>query len=129
MTTAPAPALTDKLSNRLYDIPYLDDDGSNYQSWKYCVQTVLEIRGLWKAVEGMENDEMKIRDARAQITLTLRDEPLNGVIGVTSAKDVWDKLSTHYEGKGTQKVAYLIGELFRSSLMDTEPLEPQINKM
>ena len=72
---------------------------------------------------------MKIRDARAQITLTLKDEPLNGVIGLDTAQAVWEKLSARYEGKGTQKIAYLIGELFRSSLVDTEALEPQINKM
>jgi gag-polypeptide of LTR copia-type/Domain of unknown function (DUF4219) len=126
-TTTQAP--TDKLSTHLYDIPYLEDDGANYQAWKYRVQTVLEIRGLWKAVEGTESDSVKVRDARAQIILTLKDEPFNGVIRVVSAKDVWEKLSTWYEGKGTQQVAYLIGELFHTSLMDTEPLEPQINKI
>jgi hypothetical protein len=61
--------------------------------------------------------------------LTLKDKPLNGVIGEDLTKVVCEKLSNHYEGKGTQKVAYLIGELFQSSLVDTEPLKLQINKM
>ena len=118
----------DKSSNRLYDISYLDDDGANYRGWKYRIQTVLEIQGIWKAIEGTETDDAKIRDAWAQIILTLKDESLNGIIGVQTAKDVWDKLGIQYEGKGIQKVAYLIGELFRSSLSDIEPMEPQINK-
>jgi len=36
---------------------------------------------------------------------------------------------TCYEGKGEQKIAYLISELFRSTLSDDAPLNPQINAM
>ena len=36
---------------------------------------------------------------------------------------------TRYEGKGEQKIAYLIIELFRSTLSDDSPLNPQINAM
>ena len=35
----------------------------------------------------------------------------------------------HYEGKGEQKIAYLIIELFHSTLSDDSPLDPQINAM
>ena len=91
MTTQTPP--TDKPSNCLYDIPYLNDDGLNYQAWKYHVQTVLELQRLWKAVEGIEPDQDKSWDTCTQIILTLKDELLNVIIGIESAKDIWDKLS------------------------------------
>jgi len=39
-------------------------------------------------------------EAQAQLTLTLKDEPLSGVLHATSAADIWDKLNCRYEGKG-----------------------------
>ncbi|OCH89833.1 hypothetical protein OBBRIDRAFT_695955, partial [Obba rivulosa] len=41
----------------------------------------------------------------------------------------WDKLCERYEGRGKQTIAYLIGELFRGTLSDESPLEPQLNAM
>ena len=65
----------------------------------------------------------------AQITLTLKDEPLSGVIYATTSKDVWDRLHARYEGKGKQTIAFLISELFRNTLTDDSALEPQLNAM
>ncbi|KAF8177845.1 hypothetical protein BJ912DRAFT_856692 [Pholiota molesta] len=104
-------------SNRLYDIPSLENDGSNFQTWKYRITMVLDVRGLigivdgtevkplpqastsGKAAEGAPSEldkvaewERRDKEARAQITLTLKDEPLSGVIHAISAADVWDKL-------------------------------------
>ena len=69
------------------------------------------------------------KEAKAQICLTPKDEPLNGVLHAETSKEVWDKLCEHYEGKGKQTVAYLIGELFQMTFMDESPLEPQLNVM
>jgi len=40
--------------NRVYDIPALDDTGSNYDDWKYRITTVLKLRGLIGIVKGTE---------------------------------------------------------------------------
>ena len=69
------------------------------------------------------------KEAKAQICLTLKDEPLNGVLHVSTSKETWDKLCERYEGKGKQTQAYLIGELFHNTLSDDLPLEPQLNAM
>ncbi|OAX30916.1 hypothetical protein K503DRAFT_806569 [Rhizopogon vinicolor AM-OR11-026] len=45
------------------------------------------------------------------------------------ASDAWTKLCEHYEGKGKQTIAYLIGELFRGTLSDESPMEMQLNAM
>lgn len=130
-------------SSRLYDIPSLDDEGSNFQTWKYRVEMILDVRGLWDIVGGMSTTApdpnadpaghaewlLKDKEARAQITLTLKDEPLSGVLHATTAAQVWTKLCQRYEGKGKQTIAYLIGELFRGTLSDDSPMESQLNSM
>ena len=45
------------------------------------------------------------------------------------AKELSDFLNTHYEGKGKQKIMYLISDLFCGTLTDDSPLELQINVM
>jgi len=68
-------------------------------------------------------------EAQAQLTLTLKDEPLSGVLHAISAADVWDKLNCRYEGKGQNTIAYLIKEIFRASFSDEMPMEPQLNNV
>src|SRR6266702_518218 len=127
---------------RMYDIPFHDDDGSNFTFWHFCVQTVLKLWELWGLVDGSETKPdrnadptayakwtYKDQEASTQITLTLKDEPLNSVLYANTTKECWDNLSEHYEGKGEQKIVYLINEVFRSTLSESEPLEPQINAL
>jgi len=102
---------------------------------------VLRVRGLLPLINGTDKapaDEKtaeyeawsdRDQEALAQISLTLSDEPLNTVLDETTSKAAWSKLMTRYEGKGEQKIALLISELFRSTLSDGSPLEPQINVM
>ncbi|TFY75015.1 hypothetical protein EWM64_g8994, partial [Hericium alpestre] len=143
MPSMDAPSLTTpRLPNCLYDIPFLADDDSNYMSWKFRTKMVLEVHGLWVIVEGSEKEpatsatdkdkeawRTKNHDARAQICLMLNEEPLNTVLDMMTTEAAWKKLSKRYEGKGEQRIAYLIGELFRSTFMDDAPLELQINSM
>ena len=101
----------------------------------------LELRDLWCVVDGSKTKPTtdtdpeyedwinKDHEARAQITLTLKDEPLNSVLFATNMKDCWDKLSECCKGKGEQKIVYLINEVFRSTLSESDPLEPQINTL
>jgi hypothetical protein len=103
---------------------------------------VLELRGLWGLVDGTTTKpdpaaaaddiaewNLKDREARAQIALTLKDEPLNSVLTAKTAKGCWEKLSARYDGEGEQRIVHLIDEVFRATLSDTEPLEPQINSL
>ena len=128
-------------SSRLYDISSLENDGSNFQTWKYRIKTILDIRGLWEIVSGAEAKpdgkdaaqladwELRDKEARAQITLTLKDEPLSGVLHATMAAEIWKKLNERYEGQGKQTIAFLIGELFRGTLSDDSAMETQLNAM
>jgi len=81
---------------------------------------VLGVQGLWNIISGdeVQLDEMthpieseewlsNDRKAHAQITLTLKDESLSGVLYMTMSAEAWRKLSEHYKGKGKQSIAYL----------------------
>ena len=129
-------------SSHLYDIPSLDNDGTNFHMWKFWVQTVLGVRHLWSVVSGedpkpdetTQPDEhkewlAKDKEAHAQLTLTLKDEPLSGVLYSMTSAEVWKKLSEQYEERGKQSIAYLISELFRSMLSDDTSMETQLNSM
>ena len=43
-----------KTSSRLYNIPILEENGTNFQMWKYRICTVLDICGLLNIAEGKE---------------------------------------------------------------------------
>ena len=127
-------------SNHLYDIPSLENDGSNFATWKFCITTVLDIRGLNTIVnvscprpqQSASNYSQWIRadkEAKAQICLTLKDKPLSSVLHVATSKEAWDKLCECYEGKGKQSMAYLIGKLFRNTLSDKSSMELQLIAM
>ena len=106
--------ITMKTSSCLYDIPILKENGTNFQTWKYWICTILNICGLLNIAEekeqrpsqilvtGTSNDTAKVhtiqiekiedwdcrnKEAKAQITLTLSDEPLSGIIHAVSAAD------------------------------------------
>jgi hypothetical protein len=125
----------------MFNIPSLDDNGSNFAFWRFRTHMVLELCDLWSFVDGSKTKPTtttdpdyedwisKDREARAQITLTLKDKPLNSVLFATNTKDCWDKLSECYKGKGEQKIVYLIDEVFWSTLSESDPLEPQINAL
>ncbi|KAG2122751.1 hypothetical protein DEU56DRAFT_745798, partial [Suillus clintonianus] len=53
-STAPSTARSMHASSRLYDVASLENDGSNFQTWKYRIMTVLDIRGLWEIANGTE---------------------------------------------------------------------------
>ena len=110
--------------------------------WKFRVQTVLGVRHLWSVVSredpkqdaATHPDELKEwlvkdKEAHAQLMLTLKDEPLSGVLYSMTSAEVWKKLSEQYEGRGKQLIAYLISELFRSTLSDDTSMESQLHLM
>ena len=53
-TVASMAAVKSVGSSHLYDMPSLENDGMNFQMWKFHVQMVLGIQGLWNIVSGDE---------------------------------------------------------------------------
>ena len=67
--------------------------------------------------------------AKLQIATTLHKGALNVILQASSTKDCWECLIAQYQGKGGRRVAYLMQSFYRTMLTDTEPMEPQLNKL
>jgi LTR polyprotein gag-polypeptide-like protein len=137
-TSPPLP----KHSRARYDVPMLDHAGKEYAHWKLRLQLVFEARDLWGVIDGSEPKpdittdpaghadwRHKDLEAQIQIVMSVQGECLNTILGATSAKECWDKLSARYEGKGEQRLAYLMEELFHHALSESEPMDTQINNL
>ena len=104
-------------------IPKLANDGGNFMLWKYCMREILKARNLLNYVTGSNNVKKdpgknvaghmdwvtRNREACQQITLTLEDDPLMGVMHLSNANAIWTALCTCYEGSGVQAISYLMG--------------------
>jgi LTR polyprotein gag-polypeptide-like protein len=125
-----------------YNIPLLENDGSNFNVWKIWMETVLNLHDLWSTVDGMllrpshtaslttrTEWKNKNREARAQIILSLKDKPLDTIIKAETAAECWEKLLECYEGRGVQRKMQLLDEISKTTFTNLDPLEPQINSL
>ncbi|KAF8625171.1 hypothetical protein AX17_006908, partial [Amanita inopinata Kibby_2008] len=48
--------------NWYHEVAHLKNDGSNFQTWKFWVKMVLELRGLFNVIKGelKKPDDMKL---------------------------------------------------------------------
>ena len=67
--------------------------------------------------------------ALAEITLTLKKEPLRNVKRYQLASEIWNYLEDYYEGRGQHTMARLLGDVFRTTLVDMVPMEQQLSNM
>ena len=140
-TTAAMTSTPSRTSQIRYEIPMLEV-AEGYTHWSYCMTMVLEDNDLMGIIDGTlarpnattnpngyADWVSRDRKARIQIAMTLHKGPLNFILQVRMAKECWDKLAARYQGKGGRCVAYLMQSFYHMPLTDTEPMEPQINKL
>ena len=79
--------------------------------------------------DGLKVWKQKDKVARNTIALNLKDNPIEAITGCITAHKMWTTLTECCHGKGYQKAALLITEIFRAELNDAELLKPQLNKL
>lgn len=81
-------------------------NASNYVSWKYRMQTMLEREEVWHVIEMPKPEELDEefpqwqkddRKARTTIALFVEDNQLRFVKRATSAREIWHNLKTYHE--------------------------------
>src|SRR3984893_307987 len=135
----PAPGSHKSGHVQFNSVIFLDEDGSNYNSWKLRLQWVLRNRRIWDVVTGTlvkpdaNNDQPghaswveKDEEAFCHILMSLKDESTHYVEKATSSKEAWDALSARYNSRGEERVVQLITQIFRGTFTHKCPLEPQI---
>ena len=138
---APAASTSARVAQIRYEIPILEDtDG--FTHWHFCMKLALQNCSLLSVVDGTFAKPDATADpngyadwvssdtkAKLQIATTLCKGALNVILQANSAKDCWEHLFARYEGKGGRRVLYLMQSFYRTMLTDTEPMEPQLNKL
>jgi hypothetical protein len=102
---------------------------SNYKVWSELTTEALKGRAVWEYTQGEvekphEKDQLQIwiqnnAIASGIIKGALSESQLGHVMGIESAKDVWDRLKTIHQSDGTARVRSLLGEFMRYRLVTT----------
>ncbi|GMG39212.1 unnamed protein product [Aspergillus oryzae] len=116
-------------------------DGTNFHTWKFKMQMVLEERDLWEVVSGeskLENCataldqaafKRKSRKALAIICLALEDSQLPLVRSSSGAHDAWSKLEGHFEKKSLANKLFLRRRFFTTMMEEGDDVLEHINKI
>ncbi|EJY57990.1 AAEL017254-PA [Aedes aegypti] len=110
---------------------------NNWSTWRFAVQTFLELEDLWETVKPAENpdgtfvqvDASKDRRARGKIILLL--DPVNyiHVKDVTTARETWSRLEAAFENSGLTRKVGLLRKLITTSLGNCESMEAFVNSI
>ena len=102
--------------------------GTNFHTWKFKMQMVLEERDLWEVVSGEIKFEhcmtsldqttfkRKSRKALAIICLAMEDSQLPLVRSAKDAHDAWSRLEGHYEKKSLANKLFLRRRFFTTMM-------------
>lgn len=101
----------------------------NFDSWKFAVQTYLELEELWDCVVGTDKDKQKDTKARSKIILLI--DPINyvHVQSQKTAKGVWEALNKAFEDTGLTRRVGLLRTLITTRLEDSKSVEDYVNKI
>lgn len=111
------------IASRPADLQIPKLTASNYKVWSELTTEALKGRAVWEYARGEvtrpeEKDQLQVwvqnnAIASGIIKGALSESQLGHVMGIESAKDVWDKLKTIHQSDGTARVRSLLGEFMR----------------
>ena len=130
--------MSDKTSlNSLYQVPQLTT--TNFPTWKFKVESVLQDRGLWACIVPPVYTSSKSspspptadqeQKALTQIRLTVSDEIIPLVRPCKTAKEAWEAICEQFEQKGITSRVSLKRQLFNSKWNDNVPMQSHINSL
>lgn len=109
----------------------------NWATWKFAVETFLELEDLWEAVKPIANpdgtfpdvDARKDRKARAKIILLL--DPVNyvHVKDAKTARETWAKLEAAFEDTGLTRRVGLLRKLISTTLDSCNSVDTYVTQI
>lgn len=103
------------------------DGRSNFSSWKFAVKAYLEHEGLWKSIEGNEQDPEKLIKAKSKLVLLIKPINFAHIQSCETAKDMWQKLKDTFEDSGLMRRVTLIRILTSTKLESCDNIEEYVN--
>ncbi|KAG6619088.1 Copia proteinlike [Phytophthora cinnamomi] len=116
-------------------------DGTNFHTWKFKMQMVLEERELWEVTSGeiklehcattldQTTFKRKSRKALAIICLAMEDSQLPLVRSAKDAHDAWSRLEGHFEKKSLANKLFLRRRFFTTMMAEGDDVLEHINKI
>uniref|UniRef100_H3H9V6 CCHC-type domain-containing protein n=1 Tax=Phytophthora ramorum TaxID=164328 RepID=H3H9V6_PHYRM len=116
-------------------------NGTNFHTWKFKMQMVLEERELWEVTSGEVKLEhctttadqatfkRKSRKALAIICLAMEDSQLPLVRSAKDAHDAWSRLEGHFEKKSLANKLFLRRRFFTTMMDEGDDVLEHINKL
>ncbi|KAG2758708.1 Retrovirus-related Pol polyprotein from transposon TNT 1-94 [Phytophthora cactorum] len=116
-------------------------DGTNFHTWKFKMQMVLEERELWEVTSGEVKLEhcqtaadqalfrKKSRKALAIVCLAMEDSQLPLVRSAKDAHDAWSRLKGHFEKKSLANKLFLRRRFFTTMMDEGDGVLEHINKI
>lgn len=108
----------------------------NWITWKFAVETFLELEDLWEVVKPIPTaegeiiiDATKDRKARAKIILLLDPGNYVHVKDAKTAREVWAKLEAAFEDNGLTRRVGLLRKLITSSLSSCDSMDSYVNEI
>jgi hypothetical protein len=111
---------------------------SNYFRWVVEIECILDMRDLWCAVtedneyRALKDDAeraKKSRKAKGFILLNISPKLREAVIGMTTAKEVWDALKTRYQSSTEDRKASLLQQLVSAKQMSGEKMPEFLSRV
>ncbi|CCO35897.1 Retrovirus-related Pol polyprotein from transposon TNT 1-94 Includes: RecName: Full=Protease [Rhizoctonia solani AG-1 IB] len=140
--------------SKAYDIPQLKDNGSNYNAWKFCQETILALRGILEVAQGTDKlpkaltvneskEQSKVdsyneqllkwkkqdQEVYAQIVLNMEDQAMADVMRTKTAEDAWRKVIERWEGKGIESLLFLYQQLTTVKIEEDEDIATAFNNI
>ncbi|KAG3121794.1 hypothetical protein PI126_g24418 [Phytophthora idaei] len=116
-------------------------DGTNFHTWKFKMQMVLEERELWEVTSGEVKLEhcmtaadqalfrKKSPKALAMICLAMEDLQLPLDRSAKDAHDAWSRLEGHFEKKSLANKLFLRRRFFTTMMEEGDDVLEHINKI
>ena len=116
-------------------------DGTNFHTWKFKMQMVLEERDLWEVASGevklehctnamdQSTYKRKSRKALAMICLAMEDSQLPLVRSSSGAHDAWSRLEGHFEKRSLANKLFLRRRFFTTMMEEGDDVLEHINKL
>lgn len=119
-------------------------DKDNWQQWQFVVRTLLEDDDLVLAVcEGTKKkpaDSNENRDAlaawnkadkiaRRLIVTTIESKPMELIMSLTTAHEMWNKLSTVYDNKSSENLSFVQKQFFDFVWLEGESVAHNLSKI
>ena len=116
-------------------------DGTNFHTWKFKMQMVLEERDLWEVASGevklehctnamdQSTYKRKSRKVLAMICLAMEDSQLPLVRSSSGAHDAWSRLERHFEKRSLANKLFLRRRFFTTMMEEGDDVLEHINKL